>query len=219
MGSRVAVYSLKGGTGKTTLTLALAGAAALRGLRVLVVDADPHPRAAGYLLDGQAGEPGRAVPGAGSWYGVRVMRWDGTGELPDGAAQLTLLDCPPDERNAAAAAAVADLALVPVQPERFALEGLAEVRAALPRDLPVSVVINLLSPREAEHRARVEEVRAALGGRVLEAMVPRRAAVPRAQGTGVPLQLAPTAGLGEVLAAVDDVLGHLLEQLGIEVEG
>ncbi len=41
----VSVISLKGGVGKTTLALGLAGAAARRGLRTLVVDLDPQGNA------------------------------------------------------------------------------------------------------------------------------------------------------------------------------
>lgn len=41
----LAVLSLKGGTGKTTTVLGLAGAAAAKGLRVLVVDVDPQANA------------------------------------------------------------------------------------------------------------------------------------------------------------------------------
>lgn len=41
----VAVVSLKGGVGKTTVTLGLAGAAFKRGLRTLVVDLDPQANA------------------------------------------------------------------------------------------------------------------------------------------------------------------------------
>lgn len=41
----VSVLSLKGGVGKTTLTLGLAGAALSRGLRTLVVDLDPQANA------------------------------------------------------------------------------------------------------------------------------------------------------------------------------
>lgn len=41
----VAVLSLKGGVGKTTVTLGLAGAAVTRGLRTLVVDLDPQANA------------------------------------------------------------------------------------------------------------------------------------------------------------------------------
>jgi hypothetical protein len=41
----LAVLSLKGGVGKTTVTLGMAGAAAVRGLRTLVVDLDPQANA------------------------------------------------------------------------------------------------------------------------------------------------------------------------------
>lgn len=41
----ISVLSLKGGVGKTTLVLGLAGAAQLRGLRTLVVDLDPQANA------------------------------------------------------------------------------------------------------------------------------------------------------------------------------
>ena len=39
---RVSVYSCKGGTGKTTMSLSLAAGLAARGLRVILVDADPQ---------------------------------------------------------------------------------------------------------------------------------------------------------------------------------
>ncbi|MEI6373864.1 MAG: ParA family protein [Actinomycetes bacterium] len=47
--TRIAVLSLKGGTGKTTVTLGLAGAAAARGRTVLVVDLDPQANATAAL--------------------------------------------------------------------------------------------------------------------------------------------------------------------------
>lgn len=45
----IAVLSLKGGTGKTTVTLGLAGAAAMSGRPAMVIDLDPQANASGAL--------------------------------------------------------------------------------------------------------------------------------------------------------------------------
>jgi cellulose biosynthesis protein BcsQ len=89
----VAVLSLKGGVGKTTVTLGLAGAAVTRGLRTLVVDLDPQANAT-LALDVSADggtvadvfvEPGAAAVAAA----LRPSSW--TGELrtrPGGALDV-----------------------------------------------------------------------------------------------------------------------------------
>jgi cellulose biosynthesis protein BcsQ len=79
----VAVVSLKGGVGKTTVTLGLAGAAAARGLRTLLVDLDPQGNATlavepangtftsnDVLADGRAGVLQQAVTPSG--WGERL---------------------------------------------------------------------------------------------------------------------------------------------------
>ena len=53
--SRLAIVAGKGGVGKTTVTAALARAAADRGLRVLVIDVDGRPGLAALLSGGPAG--------------------------------------------------------------------------------------------------------------------------------------------------------------------
>ena len=81
----LAVVSLKGGTGKTTVTLGLAGAARARGCSVLVVDLDPQANATAaldvgahrfstndVLADARAGVAYDAVVGSG-WGGVDVV--------------------------------------------------------------------------------------------------------------------------------------------------
>lgn len=55
----VSISSLKGGVGKTSVTLGLASAALYRGLDVLVVDLDPHGDASTGLAVGTADSAGR----------------------------------------------------------------------------------------------------------------------------------------------------------------
>lgn len=82
----VAVVSLKGGVGKTTVTLGLAGAAQQQGLRVLVVDLDPQANATlgldpvgmrftvnDVLADGREGIAADAVVASGWGPGVWVI--------------------------------------------------------------------------------------------------------------------------------------------------
>jgi cellulose biosynthesis protein BcsQ len=82
----VAVISLKGGVGKTTVVLGLAGAAQARGLRTLVVDLDPQANATtaldardvrfttnDVLADARTGVLGQAIAPSGWGSGVDVV--------------------------------------------------------------------------------------------------------------------------------------------------
>lgn len=119
------VVSLKGGVGKTSVTLGLAGAAWDRGLRTLVIDLDPqancstaldlgpiHQTAADVLADPAPGRMAAAVS-ASSWgagvHGVAASRdldaFSGPGGLPPATLRiamaglagydLVLIDTPP----------------------------------------------------------------------------------------------------------------------------
>lgn len=214
MSIRVALFPVKGGTGKTTLALALAGAAALRGLRVLVVDQEARTsRAAQSLLEGERPSMGEVLPGRGSWYGLRVMRWDGETPIPDEEADVTLIDCPADPDRASAAAEVADVVLLPVQPEPFSVGGLQDAHAALrPEDRAKAlVIVNGYDVRERLHRDELDAIEQQLGALMVPGgIVPRRAAIPRAQAAGAPLQLSSTRGLEDTLPVIEVVLDAAL---------
>ncbi|WP_347250144.1 AAA family ATPase [Zoogloea sp.] len=109
------VLSQKGGAGKSTLTMQLAGGVARLGLRVVVIDLDPQETALRWS---------HAAPEAAP-FPATVMRLDtDVGGLGGRLRKLcrdggvVLLDCPPSIEHPATLAALqeADLALVPVVP-------------------------------------------------------------------------------------------------------
>lgn len=111
----VTVLSQKGGAGKSTLTMQLAGGVARLGLRVVVIDLDPQETALRWS---------HAAPEAAP-FPATVIRLDtDVGGLGGRLRKLcrdggvVLLDCPPSIEHPATLAALqeADLALVPVVP-------------------------------------------------------------------------------------------------------
>jgi chromosome partitioning protein len=111
----VTVLSQKGGAGKSTLTMQLAGGLARSGRRVAIIDLDPQETAMRW-----AHAAPESVP-----FPARVMRLEAAPEqlhqiIKQAAreADLILLDCPPSIEHAATLAALqeADVALVPVVP-------------------------------------------------------------------------------------------------------
>jgi len=111
----ITVLSQKGGAGKSTLTMQLAGGLARAGRRVAIIDLDPQETS---LRWAQSADPAAPFP-------AHVVRLEGE---PAGLHQQikaarkgvdhVLLDCPPSIEHAATLAALdeADLALVPVVP-------------------------------------------------------------------------------------------------------
>ena len=146
----VAVLNQKGGVGKTTLALHLAGHWAIQGARVLVVDADPQ----GSALDWseQRGREGLARP----FGGVGLARDMLHRELPEVARgyDRVVIDGPPRVAGIARSALIAaDLVLIPATPSPFdgwasaeMLRQLDEARVYRP-DLPARLLLNRVSSR------------------------------------------------------------------------
>lgn len=153
----------KGGVGKTTITISLAVEAAERGLRVLVVDADPQGSARMWAEIAQ--ELGTSVPLVVSTpLGAQSHR-----QIPEMAApyDLVLIDCPPrlDEVQRLAMM-VSELVLLPVGPAPFdvlaltkAIELVGAAQEVRP-SLRAAVVITRTQPKTTLAR----DLRAQLAG-------------------------------------------------------
>lgn len=110
----ITVCNQKGGPGKTTLTMQLAGAIARRGKKVLVVDADPQGSATRWAAS--ADETPFPAPVVGlSAANTKVHRE--VQKLVDDYEYI-LIDCPPavDSPIPQSALLISDLALVPIVP-------------------------------------------------------------------------------------------------------
>src|SRR3546814_17653828 len=108
----VAFLNQKGGVGKTTLALHLAGARSARGRRVLVVDADPQASALDWADQ-------RLREGLPRLFGVLgLARETLHKELPDLASETDnlIIDGPPRVAGIARSALLAaDMVLIPAQ--------------------------------------------------------------------------------------------------------
>lgn len=138
------VANLKGGVGKTTLAVNLAGQLSARRRRVAVVDADTQASASHWLEDGGVDVELIALPlenarSARRWI-ERVLDLD---------TDFVVIDCPPHLRAVTEAAiGVADLVVVPVTASGAdliattrALELVRKARGARPGGTPKCVLV------------------------------------------------------------------------------
>lgn len=125
----VVVCNQKGGSGKTTVSMQLAGAFHRRGYRSLVIDADPQNTATRWAASASDEKPFPAPVIGLSAAGGKVHRE--VAKFIDNY-DVILVDCPPaaDSLIPQSALLVADLALVPLLPsplDLWASVGIREV--------------------------------------------------------------------------------------------
>lgn len=208
----IALVNQKGGPGKTTLTMHLAGELARRGARVLVADADPQGTATRWAATAPDDTPfPAAVAGLGG-AGARLHR-----ELKKYLEpfDLIVVDCPPsaDSPLSHSALLVADLALVPVipsPPDLWAGVAIRQVIAnvsAINEGLKTRLILNQRKPR-TRLAARTLELLPQYGVPVLQTQIGDREAFRHAAAAGVTVADLPRAAKAaeEIAMLTDEIL-------------
>lgn len=125
----IAVVNQKGGSGKTTISMQLAGTLARRGKKLLVVDADPQGTATRWAASSDDDKPFPASVVGLSAANTKVHRE--VKKFIDNY-DFIIIDCPPaaDSPVPQSALLIADLALVPLIPsplDMWAAVGIRQV--------------------------------------------------------------------------------------------
>jgi chromosome partitioning protein len=155
----IAIVQQKGGVGKTTIAVSLAGELGRQGMNVDLVDADPQRSALAWAAPGRLPfrvseiiiEPGRA----NQWV-KRVVASPGV---------ITIIDTPPNEYAMGAAAAVAEVVVVPCTPSGLdlaateqAINAINFARAQRNQKVPILIVPNRVDLRTLEGQQIKQEL-------------------------------------------------------------
>ena len=214
----IALVNQKGGPGKTTLAMHLAGELARRDARVLVADADPQGTATRWAAAAPDEAPfPAAVAGLGG-TGARLHR-----ELKKYLApfDFIVVDCPPsaDSPLSHSALLVANLALVPVipsPPDLWSGVAIGQVIAnvcAINEDLTARLIMNQRKPH-TRLAIRTLELLPQYGIPVLQTQVGDREAFRHAAAAGLTVADLPRAAKAaeEISMLTDEVLVVLDEE-------
>jgi chromosome partitioning protein len=152
----ISLIAQKGGTGKTTLALSLAVAAAQAGRTVAVIDLDPQASAANWA-------DRRAIKDAPAVVSAHVPRLQNVIDTArDSGVNLIIIDTPgKSEQAALAAAKAANLVLIPCRPQIYDIETLTATKEII--DLaggrPAFVILNAVPPQGRRHEDATAAIR------------------------------------------------------------
>lgn len=209
----ITVFNQKGGAGKTTVSVHLAGALGLRGSRALIVDMDEQNTATRWV--GQADEE-HPFPAAimnlaaldGSMHREvkkQIDRYD-----------FIVIDCPPAVHSQAPMSAllISDLGIIPVVPSPADLwatvmaKELANKTRGLNDTLHVRVLANAVQRRTSLARDAIEILGEDDDIPLMKSMIGARSAFRECQAIGATVHRVPGAkeAIAEVEAMVDEAL-------------
>ncbi len=155
----LAVVNQKGGSGKTTVSMQLAGALARRQNKVLVVDADPQGTASRWAASAPDEEPFLASVIGLSAASAKVHRE--VKKFVDDYHYI-IIDCPPaaDSPVPQSALLIADLALVPIIPSPLDMWATVGIRQVIENvsDLNESLQARLIINQCQPHTTLAQEI-------------------------------------------------------------
>lgn len=213
-GKIVALAARKGGVGKSTVACCLAAESLARGLRVLLIDADPQATA---IMWGKA----RARREGDLLLSVRAMGAEMADDLPPLAREvdLTIIDCPGwTDRVQRSALMVADLVLLPSAPTAFdswslksGMAPLLDARRVRP-ELDAAAVVSRKQAGTLQGQG-ARELFEQIGLSVLKSELGQRVAFSEATGQG--MTVSEYAPRSEAAREIKALTAEVLARLGI----
>ena len=217
MGSLIAVGNLKGGTGKSTISVNLACALAEAGDTVVLVDADLQGTATDWHAGGKLPVPVETLP-LGSE--LDAQRWVARALTLKTGADHVVVDLPPQIGSGIASALLlADLLVIPVTPSGLdlkatgrALDLLRRARAVRSASRPACMLVPSRVDRRTAVGRRIHETLEGFGLRVGPAVRQRSAHVEAfAAGAWIGMHAPGSPGHREIRVLKDRVLELLAE--------
>ncbi|MEM7492325.1 MAG: ParA family protein [Pseudomonadota bacterium] len=178
----IAIATLKGGSGKTTLAAALAVLFEKDGRRVVIVDLDPQATASEWFEKRGATPNGQSlvvIDCAASRLQNHLSEMHGQG------FDIALLDCPPGNGDASIqAASLADFVLLPTRGDSFDLASMRRTLELIDRaGSPHAIILNGY-PLPYQDEETVRDTLATMGGNVCPSGLPFLKGFSKAHGSG-----------------------------------
>lgn len=209
----VTVFNQKGGCGKTTLCMQLAGSMGLRGFKTLVVDMDPQGTAVRWSAAASEGQPFPAAVMSLAPMEGRMHR-----EVKNymNNYDIIFIDCPPAMNSAVPTSAmlVSDLALIPVVPSPAdiwaaeAAKKLAQTASVTNEGLLTRVAPNMVQRQTTLAKGLLEVLNEDEHFKVLSNHLASRSAFRECQIMGATVHSVPRSqtAIAELEAITDEIL-------------